>query len=95
MYLCVAPDDGLSAPASRDSLHWLLLMSACPFCSIDSAQTVRETETTAAFSRGREFALGIEDVTERFPVYYGLWAGSWVRGEIAQMREPADHEPDE
>jgi predicted ATPase len=47
-------------------------------------------ETTAAFSRGREFALGIEDVTERFPVYYGLWAGSWVRGEIAQMREPAE-----
>jgi predicted ATPase len=28
-------------------------------------------------------------VTERFPVYYGLWASSWVRGELAQMREPA------
>ena len=47
-------------------------------------------ETTAAFLRACEFALGIEDVTERFPVYYGLWAGSWVRGEIAQMREPAE-----
>jgi predicted ATPase len=46
-------------------------------------------ETTAAFSRAREFASGIEDVTERFPVYYGLWASSWVRGELAQMREPA------
>jgi class 3 adenylate cyclase/predicted ATPase len=46
-------------------------------------------ETTAAFSRAREFASGIEDVTERFPVYYGLWASSWVRGEFAQMREPA------
>jgi class 3 adenylate cyclase/predicted ATPase len=46
-------------------------------------------ETTAAFSRAREFASGIEDVTERFPVYYGLWATSWVRGEFAQMREPA------
>ena len=46
-------------------------------------------ETAAAFSRAREFASGVEDVTERFPVYYGLWAGSWVRGEFAQMREPA------
>ena len=46
-------------------------------------------ETTAAFSRAREFASGIEEVTERFPVYYGLWASSWVRGELAQMREPA------
>ena len=46
-------------------------------------------ETTAAFLRAREFASGIEDVTERFPVYYGLWASSWVRGELAQMREPA------
>ena len=46
-------------------------------------------ETDAAFSRAREFASGIEDVTERFPVYYGLWARSWVRGELARMREPA------
>jgi predicted ATPase len=46
-------------------------------------------ETAAAFTRAREFASGVEDVTERFPVYYGLWAGSWVRGEFAQMREPA------
>ena len=46
-------------------------------------------ETTAAFSRARKFASGIEEVTERFPVYYGLWASSWVRGELAQMREPA------
>jgi predicted ATPase len=40
-------------------------------------------ETAAAFSRAREFASGVDDVTERFPVYYGLWAGSWVRGEFA------------
>ena len=46
-------------------------------------------ETTAAFSRAREFAAWVDDVAERFPVYYGLWAGSWVRGELAQMRDPA------
>ena len=32
-------------------------------------------ETAAAFSRAREFASGVEDVTERFPVYYGLLYG--------------------
>ena len=52
-------------------------------------------ETAAAFSRAREFASGVEDVTERFPVYYGLWAGSWVRGEFAQMRELALTFPDD
>jgi predicted ATPase len=47
-------------------------------------------ETTAAFSRARDLAVGVEDVTEVFPAYYGLWAGSWVRGELAQARESAE-----
>jgi class 3 adenylate cyclase/predicted ATPase len=48
------------------------------------------SETTAAFARARELAGGIEDATERFPAYYGLWAGSYVRGELASMRELAE-----
>jgi len=47
-------------------------------------------ETTAAFSRARDLAVEVEDVTEGFPAYYGLWAGSWVRGELAQARESAE-----
>jgi predicted ATPase len=46
-------------------------------------------ETTAAFGRARELAAGIEDATERFSVYYGLWVGSFVRGELAIMQESA------
>ena len=47
-------------------------------------------ETTAAFSRARDLAAGVDDTTECLPAYYGLWAGSWVRGELAQARESAE-----
>jgi class 3 adenylate cyclase/tetratricopeptide (TPR) repeat protein len=46
-------------------------------------------ETTAAFARARDLAAGIEDVTERFSVFYGLWVGSFIRGELPPMRELA------
>lgn len=47
-------------------------------------------ETTAAFSGARELAARVENVAESFPAYYGLWAGSWVRGELDQARESAE-----
>ena len=47
-------------------------------------------ETTAAFSSARELAARVENVAESFPAYYGLWAGSWVRGELDQARESAE-----
>jgi predicted ATPase len=47
-------------------------------------------ETTAAFARARELAAGIEDAIERFSTYYGLWVGSFVRGELTPMREIAE-----
>jgi predicted ATPase len=47
-------------------------------------------ETTAAFSSARELAAHVENVAESFPAYYGLWAGSWVRGELNQARESAE-----
>ena len=46
-------------------------------------------ETTAAFGRARELIAGIEDAAERFSVDYGLWVGSFVRGELAIMQEIA------
>ena len=46
-------------------------------------------ETTAAFARSRELVSGIEDTGERFSVYYGLWVGSFIRGELTPMRELA------
>jgi predicted ATPase len=44
-------------------------------------------ETTAAFARARELAASVEDPSERFSIYFGLWAGSFVRGELTPLRE--------
>jgi predicted ATPase len=44
-------------------------------------------ETTAAFARAAELAASIEDTTERFSALYGLWVGSYVRGESGPMRQ--------
>src|SRR5258707_10956045 len=43
----------------------------------------------AAFARARQLAAGIEDAVERFSAYYGMWMGSFVRADLAPMREVA------
>jgi class 3 adenylate cyclase/predicted ATPase len=47
-------------------------------------------ETTAAFARARELASRVEDASERFSVYYGLWVGHLNRCEPAPLREMAE-----
>jgi class 3 adenylate cyclase/predicted ATPase len=47
-------------------------------------------ETSAAFARARELASRVEDSSERFAAYYGLWVGHHTRGEPAPMREMAE-----
>ncbi len=42
-------------------------------------------ETAAAFERAREIAAGVEDDFEHLSAQYGLWAGSFVRGELGAM----------
>jgi predicted ATPase len=44
-------------------------------------------ETSAAFARARELASRVEDPSQRFSAYYGLWVGHLIRGEPAPMRE--------
>ncbi|HEX8809284.1 MAG TPA: adenylate/guanylate cyclase domain-containing protein, partial [Xanthobacteraceae bacterium] len=46
-------------------------------------------ETIAAFARARQLAAGIEDAVTRFSAYYGMWMGSFVRADLAPMREVA------
>jgi tetratricopeptide (TPR) repeat protein len=46
-------------------------------------------ETTEAFARARESALGDDRTSERLAADYGLWAGSYLRGELAAMRAHA------
>ncbi|HME86172.1 MAG TPA: adenylate/guanylate cyclase domain-containing protein [Roseiarcus sp.] len=46
-------------------------------------------ETTAAFLRARNSAAAVKDAPERFSVIYGVWVGSYLRGELADAREYA------
>jgi class 3 adenylate cyclase/predicted ATPase len=47
-------------------------------------------ETTEAFARAREAATGDKGASERLAADYGLWVGSYVRGELAAMRGYAE-----
>src|SRR5262249_25013590 len=46
--------------------------------------------TSAAFARARELASRVEDASERFSAYHGLWVGHYNRSEPAPMREMAE-----
>jgi class 3 adenylate cyclase len=46
-----------------------------------------QPETIATFARARQLAAGIEDAVARFSAYYGMWMGSFVRADLAPMRE--------
>ena len=52
-----------------------------------AARGMGAPETTEAFARAREAALGDKDAPERLAADYGLWAGSFARGELPAMRE--------
>jgi class 3 adenylate cyclase len=47
-------------------------------------------ETAASFARARELASRVENASERFSVYWGLWVGHLNRCEPAPMREIAE-----
>jgi DNA-binding response OmpR family regulator/class 3 adenylate cyclase/predicted ATPase len=46
-------------------------------------------ETQAAFVVARDLAAAVEDVSERFPAYFGLWNVSFVRGDLIPMQDVA------
>src|SRR5262249_32264968 len=47
-------------------------------------------ESRAAFIRARELAVATEDATERFTIYYGLWIGNTMGGELGFAQEIAE-----
>jgi hypothetical protein len=47
-------------------------------------------ETTEAFARARESASGDEDAPGRLAADYGLWASSFMRGDLPSMRAHAE-----
>jgi tetratricopeptide (TPR) repeat protein len=46
-------------------------------------------ETTEAFARVRRASIGEGDAQERLAADYGLWSGSYTRGELPSMRAQA------
>ena len=46
-------------------------------------------ETTEAFARARELASGEEGALDRLAADFGLWVGSYVRGDLPSMRAHA------
>ena len=46
-------------------------------------------ETSAAFTRAHQLGSGAADIHARFSANYGLWAGSYVHGDVTAMRQPA------
>ena len=46
--------------------------------------------TAAAFARARELAGQVEDPSERFSAYWGIWGGHLNRSEPAPMRQMAE-----
>jgi predicted ATPase len=47
-------------------------------------------EAKAAFARAQELAKAVDNAAERFDAYYGLFAGSLVRGELRLARATAE-----
>ena len=47
-------------------------------------------ETREAFARARGSTFGDKDTLERLAADYGLWVGSYVRGELPPMRAHAE-----
>jgi predicted ATPase len=47
-------------------------------------------ESKAAFIRAGELAAAIDNATERFTIYHGLWLGNIMRGELRLAREIAE-----
>ena len=54
-----------------------------------AARGMGAPETTKAFARAREQAYGDKDAPERLAADYGLWVGSFIRGELSSMRARA------
>ena len=76
--------DGLAAPGQR-----LTQLHVARANALFAARGVGATETTEAFARARDSASLDRDAPERLSADYGLWAGSYSRGELSSMQAHA------
>jgi predicted ATPase len=73
-----------SGPGQRPHLH------AAYGNALIAARGSAAPETIEAFTRARESAAGDTDTPGRLAADYGLWAGSYVCGELSAMRAHAE-----
>jgi len=78
-----------TAPSAAPGIDRLRLQTSLGNALI-WAKGMPAPETRAAFARARELASRVEDPSERFSAYYGLWVGHLTRGEHAPAREMAE-----
>jgi len=78
-----------TAPSAASGSNWLRLQTSLGNALI-WAKGYQAPETRVAFARARELASQVEDVSERFSAYYGLWVGHLTRCEPAPAREMAE-----
>ena len=73
--------EGAAAPNPR-----LTQLHVAQANALFAARGFGAPETTQAFARARESASGEKDGPERLAADYGLWVGSYTRGELPSMR---------
>ena len=72
--------------AEAEQRHRLTQLRVAYGNALFTARGFGAPETHDAFARARESAFGDKDLSDRLAADYGLWAGSYVRGELSSMR---------
>ena len=82
-------DDGRRERAHQGRDERKLKLQVAYGNALISSRGYGAPETTAAFERAREIVGDDREAPERSSVNYGLWVGSYMHCELAEMREMA------
>jgi predicted ATPase len=77
-------------PASTNRKLLQLRLEANHGYALLHARGQSAPETMVAFARARDLATEVGKPTERASAYYGLWAGSFLSGDLVSMRDKAE-----
>ena len=83
----LAQTDEVKATAARRQR--LTQLQAAYGNALIAARGFGAPETTEAFAKARDAAFADKDAPERLAADYGLWVGSYTRGELPSMRTHA------
>jgi len=83
----LADNEEVKADAARRQR--LTLLNIAYGNALFAARGPAAPETTEAFARARESASSDKDVPDRLAADYGLWVGSYLRGDLLSMRAHA------